>query len=185
MYSDQLFTLSDAELVDFINELKNPEDYSFQKNKLIPEINKRGWEISPIVCNDSGLLYLQNKVYLEQNTLFEQEVLLPSLVGRFYQIWRSAWNELIERPELKDKRLVTTVTNAKQSFLHEGRVRIVKAKKISKLKSKDVFIFMEVEGKLYPRIECLSLLKADHYVLFKRKPGYRYFGEFKVIELEK
>ncbi|MFM9402730.1 hypothetical protein ACKLNQ_12425 [Myroides odoratimimus] len=177
-----LSAYTDAELIDFINQLNNPMDYLLQKNSIIPEISKRNWDYRNLIYDESGILYLANQVILEQNVLFEKNVPLPSQVGLFYQkTLAPSFINLLENKELNGKRLVTSKNNANQLFLGCKQVTIIEPNQLSDLTSNDVFIFMQIGEQIFPELQTsLKSYNLNQYIIFTRKVGFRQYGYFEV-----
>ncbi|MVX34388.1 hypothetical protein [Myroides sp. LoEW2-1] len=177
-----LSAYTDAEFIDFINQLNNPMDYLLQKNSIIPEISKRNWDYRNLIYDESGILYLANQVILEQNVLFEKNVPFPSQVGLFYQETLSpSFSNLLENRALNGKRLVTSRNNANQLFLGGKQVAIIESNQLSELTADDLFIFMQIGEQIFPELQTsLKSCNLDQYIIFTRKTGFRQYGYFEV-----
>lgn len=183
----QWSTLSNQEFIAVLNQLPTPVT-QYTAAELVAEFTNRKWDFSNIISKFSNppQLFLENKVVIENNVIFEKDVPLPAQVIRFYrERIHPARQFLKQHALLQDKQLVTYEYIQKQMYQTDSLVKLTSPEQLADLKPSEVFVYMKVKGQMFPLpAEVEPYLQNMTRVVYNRDEGFRMFGTFEVYDFE-
>lgn len=183
----QWSTLSNSDFIAVLNQLPTSIT-QYTTAELVAEFTNRKWDFSNIISKFSNppQLFLENKVVVENNVIFEKNVPLPAQVIRFYrERIHPARQFLKQHASLQDKQLVTYEYIQKQMYQTDSLVKLTSPELLADLKPSHVFVYMKVNGQMFPTpAEVEPYLQNMTRVVYNRDEGFRMFGTFEVYDFE-